>query len=130
MALLYSFDSAKTIANQKYPTSAETIAKVQKALAAKKVAKPQIDTFVTKLKAQKFSAVSFDAQEYIRKNQKGASLIPMDANAAEKAFAVLLLGPQKLVLMAKFDLSVHEKGGKLELQHTSCKGIKKTLFAV
>lgn len=43
---------------------------------------------------------------------------------------VALYGPQKLILIAKFDLSVHLKGGNLELQNTDCKGTKKVLFSV
>jgi hypothetical protein len=61
---------------------------------------------------------------------KGLVQPTANPGAVEKAMMVALYGPQKMILIAKFDLSVHLKAGNLELQNTDCKGTKKVLFSV
>ena len=131
MALLFSFDTIKSIADQHYPKSPATVAKLEKALVAKKVPQPQVTKFVAALKAYNFSPMTSEANRYIYKNMVAKGLAPVtnNPNAAQKALMVALYGPQKKVLQASFDLSVHLKGTNLELQHTDCKGAKKVLFA-
>ena len=53
----------------------------------------------------------------------GSPLAPL----ARRSFALsgVVSTPEAIgTQMAKFDLSVHLKGGNLELQHTDCKGTK------
>jgi hypothetical protein len=132
MAAVYTFDTIKSVNKPtKYLKDPDTVTKVQKALASKKIAKPHADKFITAYKAYNFSAVALEAQGYVQKNMVAQGLAPVgNANALEKAMMVALFGPQKLVLTAKFDLSVHLKGNNLEMQHTSCKGTSKVLFTV
>jgi hypothetical protein len=79
-----------------------------------------------------FSPLVAVANQYITKNMvaKGLAPVTKDPNVLQKALMVALFGPQKKVLQASFDLSVHLKGQNLELQHTDCKGGKVTLFTV
>jgi hypothetical protein len=132
MASVYTFDTVKSINDHTYAKSPATVAKVQKALVGAKVPKPQVDKFVVALKAQNFSPITAESNQYIVKNMVAKGLAPVtnDPNALQKALIVALYGPQKKVLQAKFDLSVHLKNNNLELQYTSCKGTKKTLFTV
>ncbi len=131
MAVVYTFDTIKSVNKPKYPKEPETVTKVEKALTAKKIPKPHIVKFVTALKAYNFSSVSVEAQRYVEKNMVAKGLAPVgNLNALEKAMTVALFGPQKLVLTARFDLSVHLKGANLEMQHTTCKGTSKVLFTV
>ena len=131
MAVVYTFDTIKSVNKPKYPKEAETVTKVEKALTAKKIAQSHIVKFVTALKAYNFSPVSVEAQRYVEKNMVAKGLAPVgNLNALEKAMTVALFGPQKLVLTAKFDLSIHLKGTNLEMQHTTCKGTSKVLFTV
>jgi hypothetical protein len=132
MASLFEFDATKSIGEPKYPTSNETVAKLDKALAAKKIPKAHRDKFVAQLKNFNLGPVRAVANQYISKNMVAKGLAPVtnDPNVMQKAMMVALYGPQKAVLKAKFDLSVHLKGNNLELQHTDCKGAKKVLFSV
>jgi hypothetical protein len=132
MAAVYTFDTIKSVNNPKYPKSPETLAKVEKALVAKKIPKAHIDKFIDKMKAQSFAPITTEATRYIQKNMVAKGLVQPTANpgAVEKAMMVALYGPQKMILIAKFDLSVHLKAGNLELQNTDCKGTKKVLFSV
>jgi hypothetical protein len=128
MANLYKFDTAKTISDARYPKT--MIAQLEKALADKKVPKAHIDKFAGLFKTFNLSSVVTPAQLYVQKNMVLKGAAPIQPNAVQKALLVALFGPQKLVLMAKFDLSVHLKDNKLELQHTSCKGDSKILMSV
>ena len=130
MAPVFAFNTIDSIASSNYPKARDTVAKLEKALLAKKVPQPQVAKFVTALKAYNFGPVTAEANRYIMKNMVAKGLAPVtnDPNVAQKAFMVALYGPQKAVLQAKFDLSVHLKGANLELQHTDCKGTKKVLF--
>lgn len=132
MASLYEFDTASTIRDQKYPKSPATIVKVEKALAKKKIPQSQSDKFVKELKAFNFSPLIARASAYISKNMVAQGLAPVKASPSvlEKAMMVAIFGPQKKILQAKFDLSIHLKGKDLQLQHTDCKGKKKILFIV
>jgi hypothetical protein len=132
MASLYEFDTTSTIQSHKYPTSASALGKVGKALAGKKIPKPQVDKFLDELKKFNFSKIVMTAQLYIGKNMVAKGLAPMttNPNILQKALLVALFGPQKKVLKAKFNLSVHLKGTGIELHYTDCKGGKKILFSV
>ncbi len=132
MASVYEFDTTSTIKDAKYPKSTEAIAAVEKALAGKKIPKAHIDKFVNQLKGYNCNAIVLAAQQYIEKNMVAKKLAPVtkDPNVLQKAFLVAMYGPQKKVLQAGFDLSVHLKDGNLQLQHTDCKGSKKILLTV
>ncbi len=132
MASVFDFDTTATLAEVGYAKSAAAIAKMEKALASKKIAKAHIDKFVTEYKKVSLNTLVLTAQTYISKNMVAKKLAPVtnDPNVLQKAFLVALFGPQKKILQASFDLSVHLKGNNLELQHTDCKGSKKTLITV
>lgn len=132
MASLYEFDSTRTLAAAAYPKSAVAVVKVEKALAKKKIPKPHIDKFVMALKKVNLNAIVLNAQTYIGKHMIAKGLAPVTArpSALQKLMLVALFGPQKKILKAKFDLSVHSSGKNLVLQHTDCKGGKKTMFTV
>jgi hypothetical protein len=131
MASLFVFDTIKSISDPKYPASNDTVAKIQKALAAKKIPPAQIAKFTKDLKAHNFSPMTAEANRYIFKNMVAKNMAPVTNNPStlQKAVIVALFGPQKKFLQAKFDLSVHLKGTNLELQHTDCKGAKSVMFA-
>ena len=129
MANLYTFDKFKTIADPRYPK--KMISKVEKALADKKVPKAHSDKFVNDFKScNKLNAVVVSAQQYVEKKMVLKGAAPLAPNAVQKALLVALFGPQKLVLTAKFDLSVHLKNNNVELHHTSCNGQSSVLLSV
>jgi hypothetical protein len=132
MASVYEFDTTSTIKSAAYPKSAPVIAGIQKALTGKKIPTAHIGKFVNTLKGFNFSPIIATANLYISKNMVAKGLAPVTNNPSvlQKAMMVALYGPQKKVLLASFDLSVHLKGANLELQHTDCKGSKKTLLTV
>jgi hypothetical protein len=132
MAPVFAFDTTKSINDPKYPKANDTVAKLQKAFTAKNIPKAHSDKFVAALKAYNFSPMTSEANRYITKNMVAKGLAPVtnDPNVLQKAMMVALYGPQKKVLQASFDLSVHLKGNNLELQHTDCKGTKKVLLTV
>jgi hypothetical protein len=131
MAAVFEFDTIDSIKDPRYPKAPTTVGKLQKALQTKKIPQALILKFVKELKDYNFSPITAEANRYIMKNMVAKGLVPVtnDPNIAQKAFIVALYGPQKKILQAKFDLSVHLKGVNLELQHTDCKGTKKVLFA-
>lgn len=132
MASVYDFDTSSTIAHSQFAQSAASLAKLEKALAGKKIPKAHIDKFVTEFKKVPMGPITTAANAYVLKNMVAKSLAPVtkDPNVLQKAMMVALFGPQKKILQASFDLSVHLKGANLELQHTDCKGAKKTLLTV
>src|SRR6478736_3107814 len=111
MAPVFTFDTTKSINSYKYPNSPEAIKQLDKAMVAKKIAKPHRDKFVAALQDYSFRTVAQDANQYIRKNMVAKGLAPAteDPNVLQKAFMVAMYGPQKKVLQASFDLSVHLK---------------------
>lgn len=131
MAPVFAFNTIDSIADPRYPKAPKTVGQLEKALVAKKVPKAHIDKFVKALKDYNFSPITAEANRYIMKNMVAKGLAPVtnDPSIAQKAFMVALYGPQKKVLQAKFDLSVHLKGTNLELQNTDCKGTKNVLFS-
>lgn len=130
MASVYEFDNSATLKNANYPKSGPVVAEIQKALTKANIPKTQVDKFVTDLKAFNFGPIAATANAYISKNMVAKGLAPVTANpnALQKAMMVALYGPQKKILLASFDLSVHVKAGNVELQHTDCKGAKKILL--
>ncbi len=132
MAALYTFDPTGAIQSALYPKQPPTLAKVEKALKAKKIPQRHVDLFLRTLSNYKFNTVQEDAYKYVWDRIVGLRLAPStkDPNIAQKAITLALIGSQKAVIQAKFDLSVHLKGQNLELHHTDCKGHKKVLFSV
>jgi Trk K+ transport system NAD-binding subunit len=132
MASVFDFDTTAVLADVQYAKSAPAIAKMEKGLASKKIAKAHIDKFVAEYKKVGLNSLVIAAHAYISKNMVAKQLAPVtkDPNVLQKALVVALFGPQKKILQASFDLSVHLKGNSLELQHTDCKGSKKTLITV
>ena len=132
MASVFDFDTTATIAKVPYAKSSDALAKMKKSLEGKKIPTAHIDKFVTEYMKVNTNSLVVEAQQYIQKNMVATKLAPItkDPNVLQKAFIVALFGPQKKILQASFDLSVHLKGNNLELQHTDCKGAKKTLLTV
>lgn len=130
MATLYTFDRFKTISDPRYP---KTVAdKVKTALTGAHIPKAHVDKFMAKMTSFNYSAVANTARLYVEKNMVAKQLAPTttDTNALQKAFLAAIFGPQKAVLSAHFDLSVHLKNGNLEMHHTDCKGAQKVLYSI
>ena len=132
MACLYTFDKAKAINNWNYLSDSAALSAMEKALLSKKIPQTHVDKFKRSLKGFNCSPLLQAASDYIDKNTAGQGLKQHinPFNPVHTAVATVVYGPQRLVLAAKFDLSVHLKGANLELQHTDCKGSTKVLLSV
>lgn len=134
MATLYEFNTTKTLGIMGHAMTSAEITKMVRALLNKKVSKDHADKFVTEFQKQKSSINSavIKNQQWISSKMVALKLAPVTASPSvlQKAFMVALYGPQKMILQAKFDLSVHLKGANLELQITGCDGAKRTLTTV
>ena len=130
MANLYTLDKFKCTSGLAYVISPDVIAKIEAAIKNAKIPPAHSKKFIDAYKghASKLKTYCMDAQKYIAERLKGQGLFTnlADQGAVQKALMVAIMGPQKVVLVAKFDISVHFKAPNIELQVTTCAGANST----
>jgi hypothetical protein len=130
MALLYKFPMAKIFSDWSQAKSSTRVAEIQKAV-LKATNDATTTKFVQALKGADTNGFLQDVDKQVMKNLVGKSLMPKNAvtapSVARQIAIKMVLGPQQAVLLAKADLSVHFKNGKVELQGTDCNGAMKVL---